>query len=98
MPEPSAFEVEKAIEKLKRHKSPGTDQIPAELNKAGRRKIRCEIHKLANSIWITEGVPEEWKESIIVPIIGMAIKQAVVTIQAYQFVNNVQNFIHTASC
>jgi hypothetical protein len=26
--EPSAFEVEMAIEKLKRHKSPGTDQIP----------------------------------------------------------------------
>jgi hypothetical protein len=30
-PEPSAFEVELAIEKLKSHKSPGTDQIPAVL-------------------------------------------------------------------
>jgi len=29
--EPRAFEVEMAIEKLKRNKSPGTDQIPAEL-------------------------------------------------------------------
>jgi hypothetical protein len=27
-PEPSAFKVELAIEKLKSHKSPGTDQIP----------------------------------------------------------------------
>jgi hypothetical protein len=27
VPEPSAFEVELAIEKLKRHKSPGIDQI-----------------------------------------------------------------------
>ena len=35
VPKPSAFEVEMAIEKLKRHKSPGTDQIPAELIKAG---------------------------------------------------------------
>jgi hypothetical protein len=26
-PEPSAFEVEMAIEKLKRYKSPGTDQF-----------------------------------------------------------------------
>jgi hypothetical protein len=37
--EPSAFEVEMAIEKLKRHKSPGIDQIPAELIKAGGKKI-----------------------------------------------------------
>jgi hypothetical protein len=35
VPEPSDFEVEMAIEKLKRHKSPGTDQIPADLIKAG---------------------------------------------------------------
>jgi len=33
VPEPSAFEVEMAIEKLKRHKSAGFDQIPAELIK-----------------------------------------------------------------
>ena len=35
VPEPSAFEVELAIGKLQNHKSPGTDQIPAELIKAG---------------------------------------------------------------
>jgi hypothetical protein len=40
-----------AIEKLKRHKSPGIDQITAELIKAGRRRIRSEIHNLINSIW-----------------------------------------------
>ena len=33
VPEPSAFEVEFAIEKLKSHKSPGIDQISAELIK-----------------------------------------------------------------
>jgi hypothetical protein len=31
----SAFEVEMAVEKLKRHQSPDTDQIPAELINAG---------------------------------------------------------------
>jgi hypothetical protein len=35
VPEQSAFEVELAIQKLKSHKSPGVDQIPAELIKAG---------------------------------------------------------------
>ena len=61
-------EVELAIDKLKSHKSPGTDQIPAELIKAGGRKICLEIHKLITSIWKKEKLPEEWKESIIVPI------------------------------
>ena len=32
--EPNTFDFELAIEKLKCHKSPGTDQIPAELIKA----------------------------------------------------------------
>ena len=44
VPEPSAFEVELAIQKLKNHKPQGIDQIPAELIKAGGRTIRCEIH------------------------------------------------------
>jgi hypothetical protein len=35
VPETSAFEVEMAIVKLKSHKSPGIDQIPAELITAG---------------------------------------------------------------
>jgi hypothetical protein len=68
VPEPSAFKIEMAIEKLKRHKSPGIDQIPANLIKAGGRIIRSEIHKLIISIWIKEELPEEWKESVIVPI------------------------------
>jgi hypothetical protein len=39
-----------AIEKLKRYKSPGIDQIPAELIKAAISKICSEIHKLIISI------------------------------------------------
>ena len=68
VPEPSVFEVELAIEKLKSHKSPGIDQIPAELIKEGGRTIRYQIYKLIVSIWNKEELPEEWKESIIVPI------------------------------
>ena len=39
MPEPSAFEVDLAIEKFKSHRSPGIVQIPAELIKEEVRKF-----------------------------------------------------------
>ena len=39
VPEPSAFEVELAIDKLKGHKSPGIDEIPVELIEAGVEKF-----------------------------------------------------------
>jgi hypothetical protein len=55
-----------AIEKLKRHISPCTEQIPAEFMKAGCRTFRSEFHKLVNSVWNKE-LPEERKGSIIVP-------------------------------
>ena len=63
---PLYFEL--AIDKLESHKSPGIDEIPAELIKAGGRTICLEIHKLITSIWKKEKLPEEWKESIIVLI------------------------------
>ena len=88
VPEPSDFEVELAIEKLKNHKSPGIDQIPAELIKAGGRTIRTEIHKLIISIWNKEELPDEWKESIIVPIYKKGIKQIVITIGEYHYVQS----------
>jgi hypothetical protein len=59
VPEPSAFEVEMTTEKLRRHTSPGINQIPAELIKAGGRIIRSEIYKLIICIWNKEELPEE---------------------------------------
>ena len=53
-----------ATEDIKSHKSPGNDQIPAELFKADSRTIRYEIHKFIISVWNKE----EWKKSIIVPV------------------------------
>ena len=62
MSEPSALEFELAIEKLKSHKSPGIDQIPAELIKAVCSTIRCTINELIIAIWNKEELPGEWKE------------------------------------
>jgi len=66
--EPRAFEFELAIEKLKPHLSPGIDQTPAELIKERGRTIRCEIHKRIICTWNKEELPEEWMESIILPV------------------------------
>jgi len=68
VPELSAFDVELAIGKLKRHKSPGIDQTPAEMIEVGGRKFHYATHKLINSIWNKKELIEEWKESIIIPI------------------------------
>jgi hypothetical protein len=51
---------------VKRYKSPCSDQIPSELIQAGGEILRSKIHKLINSIWNKEELPDQWKESIIV--------------------------------
>jgi hypothetical protein len=66
--EVSAFEVKMAIEELKRCKSPGIDQISAELIRAGGRKIHSQIHRLINPAWNKEEMSEDWKQLIIVLI------------------------------
>jgi hypothetical protein len=66
--EPSIFEIEVAIRKLKIYKLPGADQIPAELIQAGMKALHSEIHKLIKLIWNKEELPHQWKESIVIPI------------------------------
>jgi hypothetical protein len=58
VPEPSTFDVEMAMKKLQRHKSLGTDQIPADLIKAGGKTLHSEFQKLTNSVRKKEEMPE----------------------------------------
>jgi hypothetical protein len=53
---------------LKRYKSPGVNKILAEVIQAGGNTSDSKIHKLINSFWNTEKLPQQWKESTIVPI------------------------------
>jgi hypothetical protein len=53
---------------LKKYKSPGSDQFTAELIQACGETLWSEIHKCIHSIWSKEELPDQWKESIIVPI------------------------------
>jgi hypothetical protein len=50
VPEPSSSEVQIAIEMPKRFKSPGTDQILAELIQTGGKTFRYERHDLL-TLW-----------------------------------------------
>jgi hypothetical protein len=57
--DPSPFEVEIAITMLKKCKSPGIDQIPAELTQAGGETLSSENPKLKNSSWNKEELPQQ---------------------------------------
>jgi hypothetical protein len=76
----SPFEVENAIAKLRKYKSPGSDQISAELVPAGGKTLWSELHKLINSIWNKEELPNQWR--------GLSIKLTVLIVMGchcYQF-------------
>jgi hypothetical protein len=68
VPGPSHLDVENAIVKLKRYKSPFSIGIPSELIQAGSEILLSAIHKFINSAWNNEELPDQWKESLIVPV------------------------------
>jgi hypothetical protein len=53
---------------LKTYKLSGNDQIQAELIQVGGETLLSAIHKLISYIWNKEELPDQWKESIVVPI------------------------------
>jgi hypothetical protein len=67
LPGRSLSEAEIAFAKLNKYKSPGSDQIPAELTHAEGKGLLPEIHKLV-SIWNKKELSDRWKESLLLPI------------------------------
>jgi len=53
---------------LKNNKVAGTDGIHPELIKYGGNKLPNRIYALVRQIWEEKRIPEEWKQTIIVPI------------------------------
>jgi hypothetical protein len=53
------FDVEIAIVKFKKYKSPSSHQILAELIQAGGKTLQPQIHKLVHSIWNKEELPDQ---------------------------------------
>jgi hypothetical protein len=68
VPGPSCLEAEIVIAKLEKYKLSGSDHILAELIHVGGQIFLSTFHKLINSTWNKEELPDQWKESIIVPI------------------------------
>jgi hypothetical protein len=67
VPEPTTSVFEVATGKLGRCKSPGFDQIPAELIQAGAETLCSDFHKLIELTWNKEELPQQWKESAVIP-------------------------------
>jgi hypothetical protein len=64
---PSKFEI--AIAKLIIYNSLCSDHIPPEQIQAECETLRSDMHKVINSILNKEELPDQWKESIIIPIL-----------------------------
>jgi hypothetical protein len=69
----SHLDVDIAIEKLKKNKSPGSDQILAELIQPDGETLLSVIHKLINFIWNKEDLPYQSRrvtKLIVIIILG----------------------------
>ena len=61
-------EVETAIKKLKRFKSPGVDGVCSELLLDGGTTVKKEMFKICEMAWEQEEFPEIWTKSIIITL------------------------------
>jgi hypothetical protein len=94
VPEPTSFEGEIVTKKLRRYKSPGANQISAEIVQAGDNTLRSKIHKPTNYVRNKEELPQQRKESIIVPIYKKGDKTDCSNHRgAYLLPSYIQNFI-----
>ena len=61
-------EVEAAVQSLKKGKSAGVDNIPAELVQAGGKNVITAITTIYNKIWQTREWPTPWIQSLVITI------------------------------
>ena len=61
-------EVEAAAQSLKKGKSAGVDNIPAELVKAGGEDLITALTTICNKIWQTGEWPTPWIQSLVITL------------------------------
>jgi hypothetical protein len=59
---------------LKSYKSPGTNQLLAEVIQTVSEILCSEIHKFTNSVQNKEDFPQQWKQLITVTIYKKGVK------------------------
>ncbi|KAK3888678.1 hypothetical protein Pcinc_007291 [Petrolisthes cinctipes] len=72
---PTEHEVETSIKSLKNKKSPGWDNITAEVLKAGGRYMVEMLQCLFKKVWDLEDTPDDWSKLLINPIHKKGDKQ-----------------------
>ena len=61
-------EVEAAVQSLKKWKSAGVDNIPAELVQAGGEDVITTLTTICNKIWQTGEWPTLWTQSLVITL------------------------------
>ena len=61
-------EVEAAVQSLKKGKSAGVDNIPAELVQAGGEDVITALMTICNKIWQTGKWPTPWTQSLVIAL------------------------------
>jgi hypothetical protein len=61
-------DVEDALRSLPTGKSPGADNIPAKLLKHEAGELVTVVTSICQQIWETKQWPEEWTQSLIIPM------------------------------
>jgi hypothetical protein len=64
---PSVLEISTIIHRLRNNKAPGEDAIPPEIFKVCSPTISLWLKDIFNSIWLTEEIPQDWRESVLLP-------------------------------
>ena len=59
---------EAAVQSLKKGKSAGVDNIPAELTQAGRQDVITALTTICNKIWQTGEWPTPWTQSLVITL------------------------------
>jgi hypothetical protein len=70
---------------LKKYKSPGSDDIPAELIQAGGEILLSTMYKLINSVWNKEELSDQWKSLLLCQFTKRVIKLTAIIIVGYHF-------------
>lgn len=58
---PTFHEVLSAVQSLKNNKSPGINNVPAELLKHGGYLCTGALHQYITKIWTNEYIPQQWR-------------------------------------